>query len=291
MTSGMWRYYLYRFIGFLAPLIPVRIAHWIGDWGGDAAAFVRPAERAIVRSNIRHAVGDDVDEKQLDFMAYRTYRCMMKNYYDLFWMPRCSLQEIRERVDVQGEEHLYATLALGKGVIFGSLHYGNVEVVAQLMPFIGLKSVVPAEHIQPEALFQYLRKVRESHGLRLIPSDGVLTEVVRALRRGEAVGLALDRDTTDSGRFVEFFGKPAKLPDGAVQLALRTGAPILVCFSRRLPNARYAVRILPPIQFPVTRNADDETIEQAMRRVLTVVEEELRKDPSQWVVFRRVWND
>ncbi len=291
MKPTMWTYYLYRLVGLLIPRIPIRLGHWLAERIAHLVARCRPRERAIVRANIRQVLGDNASDEELDRMAFATYRCMMKNYFDLFWLPARSGEEILQRVDLEGWEHCEAAMEAGQGVIMASLHYGNAEMILQVVPALGVPCLAPAEHIQPEPLFQYFCKLRGAHGLRLIPVDGPLVDLLRALRRGEAIGLALDRDATDSGRFVEFFGRPAKLPDGAARLALRTGAPILLCFSRRLPQGRYTIRILPPIHFSPVKHPDEDTIERAMRRILSAVEEELRKDPSQWVVFRPIWND
>lgn len=291
MKSEMFTYYLYRFAGFVAPLFPLRLGHWLMDRIADLMARLRPDERAIVRSNILHVLGSDPGYDALDRMAYNTYRCSLKNYFDLFWMASRSDEQIRTLVETHGLEHLEAAFDMGKGVIVASLHYGNPEVTLQMVPLVGKPCQAPAEHVKPEALYQYLCRLRTKRGLNLFPIDGPLTEILRAIRRGEAVGLALDRDATDSGREVEFFGGPAHLPDGTAILALRTGAPVLLVLSRRLPGNRYALEGFPPIVFPVIRQPDDETIQGAMRQILSVVESALRKDPSQWVVFRRIWND
>ncbi|MGB9593239.1 MAG: hypothetical protein ACPL7R_03765, partial [Anaerolineae bacterium] len=59
----------------------------------------------------------------------------------------------------------------------------------------------------------------------------------------------------------------------------------------RIPGARYMLRAYPPMTFPVVKQPDDATVEQTMRQVLSVVEKEMQRDPSQWVVFRKIWND
>lgn len=291
MKPTMLSYYLFRVAGFLAPLIPLRVGHWLAERLGDLAAALRPDERAIVRANIRQALGHDPGDDALDRMARNTYRCSMKNYFDLFWMPSRSTEQIRARVETEGWEHLESAFGMGKGVIVASIHYGNPELALQMVPLVGSPCHAPAEHVQPEVLYRYLCRLRMTRGVNLIPVDGPLTELFRALRRGETIGLALDRDATDSGREVEFFGRPAHLPDGTALVALRTGAPVVVVLISRLPKSRYLLRAYPPVVFPVMRQPDDATIEAAMRRVLQVVEPELRKDPSQWVVFRRIWND
>ena len=291
MKPTMWAYYLYRFVGLIVPPIPVRLGHWLAGRIGGLVARLRPQERAVVRSNIRQMIGDAASDEELDRMTYQTYRNMMKNYFDLFWLPPRSAEDVLSRVDFEGWENYKAAIETGRGVIIASLHYGNAEMILQVVPALGVPCVAPAEHIQPEALFQYFCNLRGSHGLRLIPVDGPMLDLVRALRRGEAIGLALDRDPTSSGRLVEFFGRPAQLPDGAARLALRTGAPILLCIIRRLPKGRYALKAFPPFYFAPEKQPDDAMIEGAMSRILGVAEEEMRKDPSQWVVFRPIWND
>jgi lauroyl/myristoyl acyltransferase len=291
MKPTMFTYYVYRLFGFIVPLIPLRVGHWLAERLADLAAFLRPKERAIVRANIRQALGHDPGDAQLDRMAYSAYRSSMKNYFDLFWMPARPTEQISSRVQSQGWEHLQAAFDMGKGVIVTSLHFGDPELALQMVPLAGKPCLAPAEHVQPEALYQYLCRLRMTRGVHLIPVDGPLTELLRALRRGEAIGLALDRDATNSGREVEFFGKQAHLPDGTAQMALRTGAPVVVILTWRLPKSRYILRAFPPVVFPVTRQPDDATVEAAMRRLLEVVEPELRKDPSQWVVFRPIWNN
>ena len=291
MKPTMLSHYLFRLAGLLAPLLPLRAGHWLADRIGDLAAALRPDERAIVRANIRQVLGHDPGRAALDRMARNAYRCSMKNYFDLFWMPSRSMEEIRALVETEGWERLEAAFDMGRGVIVASPHYGNPEVILQMVSLTGKASHAPAEHIQPEALYQYISSLRSCRGVNLIPVDGPLTELFRALRRGEVIGLALDRDTTNSGREVEFFGRATHLPDGTALTALRTGAPVVVVLASRLPKSRYCLRAYPPIVFPATRQADDTTVEAAMRQILEVVEPEMRKDPSQWVVFRPIWND
>ncbi len=287
----MWMYYLYRVAGALVPLVPVRLGHWLLDRAADIVAFLRPRERAIVKANIRQVLGTDPSDKELNRLARNAYRCSFKNYFDLFWMAKRPLEQVRQRVETEGWENVEQAFAMGRGVIIVSAHYGNPELALQIVPLVGKPCWAPAEHVQPEALFQYLCRLRTAKGLHLLPVDGPLTEILRALRRGEGVGLALDRDATNSGRTVEFFGRPAPLPDGFALLALRTGAPVLLILNRRLPGARYRLQAYPPMLFPTVKQPDDATVEQTMRQVLSLAEREMQRDPSQWVVFRKIWND
>ncbi len=63
-------------------------------------------------------------------------------------------------------------------------------------------------------------------------------QMIRALRRGQAVGLLPDQVPPEGmGVWAPFFGRPAYTMTLAAKLALQTGAPILLMLGQRLPGA------------------------------------------------------
>jgi KDO2-lipid IV(A) lauroyltransferase len=216
------------------------------------------------------------------------FRNMAKNYYDLFRVPTLSLAEIGRLVKVEGWEHVERALSKGKGLILVSAHFGNTDIVSQVLALRGVPVVVPAEHLKPEALYQYMCSLRASKGIRLIPVDGPLLELFRALRRNEVVGLAADRDITESGIVVDFFGAPARLPDGYAQLSLRTGAPIIVGFSQRLPDNTFVAHLEPPLELEVTGDRARD-VRVSVERVVAIMEHYIGKHPEQWVMSVPIW--
>lgn len=124
--------------------------------------------------------------------------------------------------------------------------------------------------------------------VRLIPADGVLLGLFRALRHNEAVVLAADRTVTGSGRWVKFFGAPAKLPDSAVRLALRTGAGLLMAFGYRRPRGRFLLRIL---RVSLERTGGRELdLGQGMEAVVALLERQIRAHPEQWILTKPLWD-
>ena len=71
--------------------------------------------------------------------------------------------------------------------------------------------------------------------------------MMRALRRGEAVGLLPDQVPPDGmGVWVPFFGKPAYTMTLAARLVQQTGAvPLLIWGERLVHGAGYTVRVSP----------------------------------------------
>jgi KDO2-lipid IV(A) lauroyltransferase len=211
-----------------------------------------------------------------------------KGHYDLFRVPRLTEEEIKRVTRVEGLEHLEPALERGRGVVAFTAHVGNIDVVGQLPIIYGVPLTGAVEHIQPERLFRYLQKVRQSHGVKLIPSDGPMIGLIKALKRGEIIGLPSDRDIADNGRMVEFFGAPARLPDGQVRVALRTGAALIPVFVERLPDNRYVVRIEPELELPRTDDHEAD-VAAGMEMVVAAMERIIAQRPEQWLVAQPVW--
>jgi len=203
-------------------------------------------------------------------------------------VSRLTADEIQEITRIEGMEHINQALARGKGIILITAHLGNVDVLGQLPLTYGIPFTGAVEHTRPERLFQYTLRLRQSHGLRLIPSDGSMMGLLRALKRGEIIGLPCDLGIAASTREVNFFGSPARLPDGPVRLALRTGAPLIPGFGLRLPDDTFLARIEPPIQPPQTgdREAD---ITTGVEMVVKVLERYISQHPDQWLMAKPIW--
>lgn len=281
-------YYLYRLAGFLLPLIPLRLGYLVAARLGGLSYRLSPSARASVRDNVTHVLGEGASAAEVERATRETFRYIALNYYDLFRVPTLSPAQIERDVRVEGWENVERALAAGRGLIMISAHFGNIEIVLHILLFRGIPVTIPVERVQPEALFQYICRVRTSKGLRLIPIDGPLLGLFRALRRGEIAGLAADRDITQSGVIVDFFGAPARLPDGHVQLALRTGVPIVMGFSQRLPDNTFIARFEPPLEIENTGDRERD-VRAGLEKIVAVMERYLAQHPEQWTITVPIW--
>jgi KDO2-lipid IV(A) lauroyltransferase len=233
-------------------------------------------------------LGPEASQEQVEAMVHRACINIMKGHYDLFRLGRLSLDEIMGMIQIQGREHMDEALAQGKGAILISAHFGNVDILAQVPRAFGIPISGAVEHVQPERLFQYTLKLRTRHGVRMIPSDGPMMELYRALKRGELIGLPSDRGIGDNTRQVDFFGSPAWLPAGPVRLALRTGAPLIPGFGLRLPDNTFLARIEPALDLPRTGDREADIV-AGMEMVADVLERTISQHPDQWLVAAPVW--
>jgi lauroyl/myristoyl acyltransferase len=275
-------------MGALAGPLPPGAGHQLARRAGALLYAFSPKLRHILLHNFSYVLGPEASEEQVEAVARRACINIVKGHYDLFRLSRLSINEIREMTQVQGMEYMEEALARGKGVVLISAHMGNMDILGQVPLAYGVPFIAPVQHVQPERLFQYTLSLRRSHGMRLIPADGPLMQLVRALKRGEIVGLPCDRGIADNTRMVRFFGSPAPLPDGPIRLALRTGASLVAAFGLRLEDDTFRVQVEPPVELRRTGDLEAD-VEKGMELTVRILERYISLHPEQWLVAAPVW--
>jgi lauroyl/myristoyl acyltransferase len=268
----------------VVPALPPAAVGWLGEVGGAAAyALGRRARRGLA-GNLAVALGRH-DPDLVALRAREAFRTQSANYLDLFRLPHLSLDDVERMVDFHGWERLEAALEGGRGAILATGHLGSIDMVAQVARARGVAVTIPIEPIEPPALLALVTGLRSTHGLRLVPVDrGALRAVAAALRAGGVAGFAIDRDVQGSAQRIGLFGRPARLSPAPAVLALRTGAPIVLARTARLPGGRLAAWLEEPI-------APIGTAAELMARLAGWLEDAIREAPGQWVMFEPLFDE
>ncbi|MBN1890965.1 MAG: lysophospholipid acyltransferase family protein [Thermoflexales bacterium] len=280
----------FRLAAALCPRLPPGLGYRLAEWGGELYYRLSQAAARAVRQNARHALGPDANDTLVEGVVRQVFRNLGKNYYDLFRLAAEEAGQLNAQLDRVKWEHFHAALALGRGVVAASAHYGHPEWMMHAIPAAwGTPVLAVAEHLQPEQLYQYMVKLRSRPYLRFIPADGALLEIYRGLRRGEVVAVALDRDTTGSGVDVPFLGANAHMPDGYAKLVARTRAPFVVGFARRLPDGQMHMEIDPPYVPPADASRE-QVYAQALEIGVQALARAVSAHPDQWVLTTPIWD-
>ncbi len=285
----MVMYYLYRLAGVIVPLFPRRFGYWLFARLGDIVYFLSPARHAV-EDNLHHVLGPNAGDAAVKRLAREVFRNQLRNYFDLFSLERLKPAEIKRLVRIERLDELLSGLDDGRGLIVVSGHFGNLDVAMQVVGLLGHEALLVVERLRPEKMFRYICHLRSRNGLRLVPVDQGLRQVFKALRANHIVLLAADRDVSNSGVQVDFFGAPACLPDGYARMARRTGARVAVVFCERRPDNTFLVRgqLLPPFRPTADRHADVQAI---MKQVVGAMERYIAEHPDQWMMFQPIWSD
>ena len=175
-------------------------------------------------------------------------------------------------VEAAGWRHVEEAAGRRKGLILLTPHLGCWEVSGQ---YIASRIPITVMYAPPNigSLEPLMRAGRDpGDAMKSVPADmrGVRA-MLKALKRGEAIGILPDQvPGVGEGEWSEFFGRPAYTMTLVGRLAEQTGAPVLVCYSERLPAGRgYRFTIEPvlearPPESPV--RALNRSLEQLIRR-------------------------
>jgi lauroyl/myristoyl acyltransferase len=290
-TLTVWGY---RFAVWLTPRLPEQFGFWFFARLGDLAFLFNAAGRATYQKNLRHVIGKDKPQAEYNRITRKAYQNSLKNYFDLFRGHTLTEEQVYDQLEsVEGLEHLDSAIALGKGIVGGSAHFGNFNMFVHLTAVYLHKKhqvVVPVERLKPEAVFELVTKQRAAQGIELVPSDAAGRVLLKKLRAGAILGLAIDLDPTHSGPVVNFFGAPAQLPDGAAVLAVKYDAPLILAFNRRLDNNKCAVVIEPPLELERTGELQKDA-RAALDKIVARMEHWIQQYPEQWILFTPVWED
>ncbi len=174
----------------------------------------------------------------------------------------------------QGDGLIASALDEGRGLVLLTPHLGCFEVCAQaIAERFGQRTRLTAMY-RP-ARQAWLRSLEESArsrpGLATAPAAlAGVRQMIRALRRGEAVGLLPDQVPPQGmGVWAPFFGRPAYTMTLATRLVQQTGAALLMIWAERLPRGQgFVLRVAPPARPMPVAAADDAALQQACASAL-----------------------
>lgn len=265
--------------------------HWlpaIGSSIGDFVRIVSIIHRRRVMDNLEIAFGGEKSPAELRRIVREFYRNLGMNLLEFLRMPVMTPAEIDARVRLIGTEHLDAGLYRGRGVILLTAHLGNWELVGAKLALAGYPVNVIARDQADEQTAQLFRHVRESCGLRVIPSRTAVRASLECLRRNEILCILGDINAGRSGVFVDFFGKLASTVAGPAALALRTGAVVVPAFCTREPDHRHSARACEPLTLDSSGDRDNDIIRHTAA-LTKLIEAQIRREPEQWFWLHRRW--
>ena len=270
-------------LGWLLAHLPVRASLWMGRRLGDLGWWVLPRRRALTRDNLTRAFGDELGPAERERLARRSFAHLGMNLAEicvLLFRPRAAMLA---RMDLVGHEHLEKAAAEGKGILLLSAHLGNWELLPLSHALTAFEVSLVVRPLDEPLLHRLAERFRRRSGVEQIDKRRGLREILDALRRGRMVGVLLDQNSSRAeGVFVPFFRVPASTSKGLAVIALRTGAPVVPVFIRRVGDRRHRVEIEAPL--PLGGNVLSYTA--AFNRV---IEAAIRRAPEQWFWMHERW--
>ena len=257
---------------------------------GRMAYRALPGVRATVAANQARVLGLDPGSELVDVATREAFALYARYWFDTFRVRVLPLEELNERIRVEGLEHIDRALEGGRGCIAVLPHMGNWDAAGRWLAANGYRLASVAEELSPKRLFELFLRHREELGLKILPltkGGGVGQQLGALLGKNWIVALVADRDLTGRGVEVEMFGATRRLPAGPALLSLSTGAPLLVCPVWTTENG-WHIRVGEPLGTqPTGRTRED--VAALTRLMGAEFERAIAANPVDWHMFQPAW--
>ena len=268
-------------------LLPRPAALRVGRFLGWIFGSVVRHHRTDALDAIRRSL-PDVPERERRKLVDASYRNAAVNYVEVLRLAGGAKDDLNGLVTFEGEENVRAALQRGNGALVLTAHLGNFDLLAMYAAQRGLPLTVVSKEIRNPAVNDLWMRLRERFGVKIVLSHNSLRACLKALKDDGLLGFVLDQNRPhDQGVFVTFFGRPACTTPGLAFIAAAAKAPVVPAFIHRTADGRHRLRVLPHIEPPPDR--DDDTLRRATQTYASVIEEEIRRHPDQWIWMHRRW--
>jgi lauroyl/myristoyl acyltransferase len=189
---------------------------------------------------------------------------------------------LTRRLQVQGAEKLQQALAVGRGVILVTGHFGAVEFLPAALSLNGYPAAIVVRPQTKELAASLARRAALIDLTLIFPENGkVLPAALRALREGRI--LITEADEFEMWRpgespTLNFLGFQIQADRTLEVLQKRSGAPFMTALVRREPKRQYVV----DIASPATLSAGQKVGPQCLQ----VLETAIYRTPEQWYQWK-----
>ena len=280
-------YMMYKAARFISRALPLPYSYALGRRISDFCYLFDHKGRRCVISNIRHILehqGKKPDNAELARMARENFRNFGRYIVDFFHYDRMTPNSVERLAEIENPEALRLAHKAGRGVLLASAHLGNWELGGAILHALGYPITAVAYPQRTRKTHELFQAQRRRRGVNILTFGEAARGVLRAVKRGDLIGVLSDRDYTLNHEPVLFFGAPARLPSSPARISMRTGAPILPTFLIRREAGRFLLRFYDPL-FPEEFKSQNDL----RLRLTAILESEVSRNPSQWYIFDDFW--
>ena len=98
-------YLLYKIGIFLARTLPLRTGYLIADFAGNLYYLFARRDRKIVSQNIRVVLNHCASQSKIHRVSRKVFISFARYLVEFFRTPEVSLEYIREKVTIEGQEN------------------------------------------------------------------------------------------------------------------------------------------------------------------------------------------
>ncbi|QVL57150.1 MAG: hypothetical protein KFB93_07145 [Simkaniaceae bacterium] len=275
-------YFAIRTLTFPLSFLPFRVIQLIGKGIGTLAYYKMTKYRKRTLSNL--SLAENLELKDLKKTAKASFQNLAITTLEYSKFAR--IKNTKNIITCENPGPAKKLIDKGTGVIFFCGHQANWELLflegTQRMPGVAI-----GRPIKNAALYHWIISIREKFGGTIITPKETIKEGLRALKQGKFLGIVGDQALPESPYAFDFFGRRAWTTPAPAILSYRTGCPIMVATIKR-ERGKYFIHYSDPI-WPNPDAPMEEEIHRMMKESLLILEDDIRKNPGQWLWQHNRW--
>jgi KDO2-lipid IV(A) lauroyltransferase len=270
--------------------LPEPAARALGRTVADLAWRRRGKGVQRLEANLARVV-PGADQARLRELSRAGMRSYLRYWMESFRLPAWRQERIRGGFEPEDVHYLVDGIASPRGVVLALPHMGNYDLAgAWVTTRLETPFTTVAERLKPESLYDRFVAYREGLGMEVLAHTGAaaFATLARRLRDGGLVCLVADRDLSERGVEVDFFGEKARMPAGPAMLAQQTGALLLPVTLWYDDSPVMRGRVHPPVEVP--EGGDRASRTAVMTQALAdAYASGIAEHPQDWHMLQRLW--
>ncbi len=174
----------------------------------------------------------------------------------------------------------------GRGIIAVGLHLGNFPLMCAALNREGYKIYPVMRRVHNRPLGNFIDKLAKSYGVEVIydkPRTKTTAKILKKLKEGGIVFLAMDQTASKEDPMIPFFGIPVPTFKGPVVLHYRTGLPVVPLYTYREGGKNIVIA-----EYPIDPSFEGD-IQKDLEIINKTLEQIILKHPEHWFWFHRRW--
>ena len=277
----------YKFVEFLALATPYPLTYFIASVSARILFNLKFGVDAL-KTNVANVLKLDKNNKEVAATVRKIYINWFLTVADFLKHKRVSKEKLKQIIEITGLENLDKALEKGKGVVIFTAHIGNVEWGACRVAAEGYGIWVVGIHRPYEPNNKFFESRRLAKGVRIVYVNKSLLNIFRILKNNEIIAMPTDWDSQGTAHAHDFFGKKAYIPFGPVEIAMKSGAPLIPCFIHRTTKYNHFIEMEKPLELE-TEGEKKELIDINTAKMAKVLQKYIKEHIDQWEMFHDIW--
>jgi Kdo2-lipid IVA lauroyltransferase/acyltransferase len=288
MDKNKIEFLLFRFAQKLFGLMGIQITRRAAIFMGTLMFYLIPVRKKVAIGNLTKAFPEKTKKEILN-LTRKNYQNITITFFELMSLPSIPINKLKQQLEFDKPDSFIEQTKDERGLIILLGHFGNWELAIACIALVLEKTL--SILVKPQRnpyVTDWLKETRARFGARIIESGVSVKELFKALKNGQAVGIAADqRGHFDNPRF-NFFNQPTALYTGTASIALRTNSKVLMGLPVRQKDLKYKY-YFEELSFENLPDDEESKVKELTQRYISFIEKYVRQYPEQYFWMHKIW--